>query len=903
MTRRHLPVLLADRLYVPEHKVTREHKEAFTHIITQTAYVQEKGLPKRCGTCSWWMKAWKDNRDRKTFCHNLGYGEYDLCKDYEVRSIKDVVEEEVRTYKELPKHGYVAFARGDEGKLREVFGDKLIDRAEDDRSTRSLGIPLELGGPNKVVLRDYQRPLIRTWRKRGGIIIAPTGCHRKGTLVRLFDGSTKAVERVKVGDRLMGPDSTPRNVLRLYRGKSQMYQVTPVKGEPWVVTPDHVLSLVQTQTGEVTDVSVAEWLNWSATQKHLHKLYRTGVEYADAKVPLDPYFLGVLLGDGSVSGSIEVTNPDPEILSFTRKKAKEWGLRITEWTSGGGCPRLRLAGRKGVKNPLTEVLRELGVHGTTAGTKRVPDLYLHSSRKHRLALLSGLLDTDGHLSGGGYDYISKSEQLSRDVAELARSVGLAAYVASCEKRSQLGSGGTYWRVSISGDCTVIPCRVSRKKAGPRRQSKDVRRTGFSVKQVSTNERYYGFKLDGDQRYLLEDFTVTHNSGKGTMLCALIAKLKHRVLILSQEVRHLTAVMAELKESTNIDELQKQYDTPLMGMLQTKGRMAGKVYPITFATFQLFSHSNGRKLLKKIKDKFGHAHVEEVHHAAARTWFKTLSTLNPLFRTGSTATMERKDQLHPVIFDAIGPVVAESKTEMMPCEITYIKSGVFVPEQALRRFGQYKWGGMLTYVGNRPELMDTVTLNVMGDVAKGYKPLVISERRNFAIALAKNLEILGAKTKLIMGGEKKTVKQKRSLENQWKPVSDALARGDLNVIVGTGVMNEAVNIPPLSALHLPFPSANPGQEKQRAGRIRRPMKGKPTPQIRVYTFEGDPIAATGCHKTRRGVYAKLGFVTKGEQAPDRNPLVAREVSAKPGSKIRSLASLPVPVKARWSGGGG
>lgn len=568
MTRRHLPVLLADRLYVPEHKVTREHKEAFTHIITQTAYVQEKGLPKRCGTCSWWMKAWKDNRDRKTFCHNLGYGEYDLCKDYEVRSIKDVVEEEVRTYKELPKHGYVAFARGDEGKLREVFGDKLIDRAEDDRSTRSLGIPLELGGPNKVVLRDYQRPLIRTWRKRGGIIIAPTG-----------------------------------------------------------------------------------------------------------------------------------------------------------------------------------------------------------------------------------------------------------------------------------------------------------------------------------------------AGKGTMLCALIAKLKHRVLILSQEVRHLTAVMAELKESTNIDELQKQYDTPLMGMLQTKGRMAGKVYPITFATFQLFSHSNGRKLLKKIKDKFGHAHVEEVHHAAARTWFKTLSTLNPLFRTGSTATMERKDQLHPVIFDAIGPVVAESKTEMMPCEITYIKSGVFVPEQALRRFGQYKWGGMLTYVGNRPELMDTVTLNVMGDVAKGYKPLVISERRNFAIALAKNLEILGAKTKLIMGGEKKTVKQKRSLENQWKPVSDALARGDLNVIVGTGVMNEAVNIPPLSALHLPFPSANPGQEKQRAGRIRRPMKGKPTPQIRVYTFEGDPIAATGCHKTRRGVYAKLGFVTKGEQAPDRNPLVAREVSAKPGSKIRSLASLPVPVKARWSGGGG
>ncbi|MFO0491204.1 MAG: Hint domain-containing homing endonuclease, partial [bacterium] len=87
----------------------------------------------------------------------------------------------------------------------------------------------------------------------------------------MFDGSLRPVENVAVGDVLMGPDSTPRRVLALCRGEDDLYRVTPVKGEPFVLNGDHVLSLVctnegkgnfpcQKRGGEIEQVAVREFL-------------------------------------------------------------------------------------------------------------------------------------------------------------------------------------------------------------------------------------------------------------------------------------------------------------------------------------------------------------------------------------------------------------------------------------------------------------------------------------------------------------------------------------------------------------------------------------------------------------------------------------------------------------------
>jgi superfamily II DNA or RNA helicase len=204
-------------------------------------------------------------------------------------------------------------------------------------------------------------------------------------------------------------------------------------------------------------------------------------------------------------------------------------------------------------NPIKDWLQEQRLN-TSAGHKFVPYEYKTASRQARLDVLAGLLDTDGHCSKGtGYDFISKSMQLSTDVVFIARSLGLMANMRPCEKYSQLGTGGTYWRVSISGDADIIPCRIPRKKANARRQRKDVLVHGFDVEPVGVGD-YYGFEIDGDHLYLDGNFIRHHNSGKGLMQSA-IANLMNDAgegLIIYNSRRTLTDQSYERLTQDGID---------------------------------------------------------------------------------------------------------------------------------------------------------------------------------------------------------------------------------------------------------------------------------------------------------------------------------------------------------------
>ena len=146
-------------------------------------------------------------------------------------------------------------------------------------------------------------------------------------------------------------------------------------------------------------------------------------------------------------------------------------------------------------------------------SKHIPAIYLCNSREVRLEVLAGLIDTDGWTNHGGYQIIQKSEILADDICYLARSLGLAAYK---EKRTKYiksrGFSGPYYWVGISGDCSVIPVRLPRKKVAPRVQGwKDHLVTGVEAIRDAGYGEYYGFQLDGDGRFLMGDFTVTHNT--------------------------------------------------------------------------------------------------------------------------------------------------------------------------------------------------------------------------------------------------------------------------------------------------------------------------------------------------------------------------------------------------------
>ena len=548
-------------------------------------------------------------------------------------------------------------------------------------------------------LRPYQaeakQAILSEWSegRRKTLLVLPTGCHAKGEKVLLADGRSKKVEDVQVGDQLIGADGKTRNVLLFHRGESEMYRIVPIKGEPFTVTKDHTLTLIRTRecsnpqhpcqrhAGELVDVTVNEWLRWSERKKHLHKLIRSGAIQAfpahrNARMEIDPYFLGVIIGDGCIVRGVSVTTPDREIKSVIERQADVWNLRIRTEPAGKATTYFLVSDRGRRSNRLIKALRRLRLYGGRAGDKFVPDAYKYTNLAKRLEILAGLLDTDGHCTCKGYDYISKSRRLADDVAFLCRSAGLRASVKPCIKGYR-DVKGVYYRVSISGDCSIIPCRVKRKIADKRQQKKSVLRTGFHVEPAGCGE-YFGFTVDGDNRYLLSDFTITHNCGKTIVFSALTqeqVKKDHRVLIMAHRGELLYQAADKLKMLTGLDAAFEQGEN----------RSLGSFFPVTVGSVQ--SLCQEKRLSTFPQDYFQDIIVDEAHHALSESYQRVLAHFPKANVLGVTATPDRGDkQTLGTFFDSeayeysMSRAIREGylspvKARMIPLQLDISKAGI------------------------------------------------------------------------------------------------------------------------------------------------------------------------------------------------------------------------------------
>lgn len=389
--------------------------------------------------------------------------------------------------------------------------------------------------------------------KRGIMLWGPAGCHAVGQRVIMANGDFKRVEDVSVGDQLLGPDGLPRNVLKLCRGRDEMVRIVPKKGEPFVVNMNHILALAPCGPSSAIktpiNLSVANWLKQSHTQRWALKLYRSPVqEFAEKDLPIPPYILGLWLGDGHTKVPA-VTTMDEEIATAWTEWGKALGLKVYRYAppfNRSATYRLTTgAGGNHGQNHALNLLRQIGVYGN----KHIPLAYRTASVEQRRALLAGLLDTDGYCHNGVAEYSSKLKILADDVAYLARSLGLSAYVYKRRKGTKVNGKDVqrdYFLVSISGDLDQIPTRLSRRLFKRRAQIKNHRHVSFAVEALGEGD-YYGFILDGDHLYLLDDFTVTHNSGKTVcvhQICQLIVQEEGGVAILV-DVPHAAAQCLQL----------------------------------------------------------------------------------------------------------------------------------------------------------------------------------------------------------------------------------------------------------------------------------------------------------------------------------------------------------------------
>lgn len=360
-------------------------------------------------------------------------------------------------------------------------------------------------------------------------------CMHPDTPVIRFDGRITAIKNLKPGDLLMGPDSQPRTVLSTTTGREEMFKVIPTRGDTWECNRSHILVLRCNKAldhkhtkGSTHLYSVDEFLSLPSRVQRALRLIRTGVEFPAAPVEVTPYYLGVWLGDGSIANG-RITTPDPEVRAAILDEAERFGMRVMQHeTRPGFCPQYALVNGRGRDHVVMDFFRADCIK---RGEKRIPVAYLHNSRENRLALLAGLVDTDGHLHEGGYLYeiVTKFEGLRDDILYLARSLGLGADCAV-----KMVNGTQYQRITITGHIDMIPTRVPRKRAQPNRMKKDALLPGFRLESQGEGD-YFGITLDRDHLYLLGDFTITHNT-------YVMMKMAHQAHLAGHNVLAVTTEM-------------------------------------------------------------------------------------------------------------------------------------------------------------------------------------------------------------------------------------------------------------------------------------------------------------------------------------------------------------------------
>lgn len=359
------------------------------------------------------------------------------------------------------------------------------------------------------------------WQPSDLIIIAARPgmgkCLGKGTKVLMYDGSLTCVEDLIPGELLMGDDSTPRQVLSTTTGREMMYWVRQNKGIDYRVNESHILSLKRSRTewrhknGDILNISVKDYLGQTTKFKTNYKGYKTAVEFEARPLSVHPYFLGLWLGDGTSENS-NIATTGTEVVSYLESYAKDLGLSLkTHKQAPQKCPIYCSANDRqpAPGYSLLGLLHELGV----LGNKHIPQNYLLNTRSNRLEILAGLIDSDGHylLQSNGFEITQKSETLARGIKFLCDSLGFRTSLIP--KKAQIASIGfesTVWRLRTYGDLDEVPVRIKRKQPNPWKGRINWQVTDIKVEADKVDD-YYGFELDGNGLFLLEDMTVTHNT--------------------------------------------------------------------------------------------------------------------------------------------------------------------------------------------------------------------------------------------------------------------------------------------------------------------------------------------------------------------------------------------------------
>lgn len=358
-------------------------------------------------------------------------------------------------------------------------------------------------------------------------ILTPTGWRPLGTL--------------RVGDRVVGSDGRPTRITGVFpRGVLPVFNVTFSDGSSVRCDDDHLWAINtpnRRKYGSDLRVLPLREIRKNIRDKannRQHFIPMVGAVQFEAsqRLPIAPYLLGLLLGDGGMTGGyVKFSTSDPELIDAVRSLlpadvTPSFDSRYDWRLTGPNDGRHR-------SNPLTTALQGLGLMGKRSEEKSIPDAYKFASTADRLALLQGLLDTDGCARPDNHiEYSSSSPALAADVQFLVESLGGTARIG-IHRTTHLPS----YRLAVSIPDGFAPFRLARKARlyHGRPMNRPPVRSIESVEPAGSSQVICIAVDAADHLYVTEHFIVTHNTASA-IVAAAVRGTKHTLIVVPNKLK-------------------------------------------------------------------------------------------------------------------------------------------------------------------------------------------------------------------------------------------------------------------------------------------------------------------------------------------------------------------------------
>ena len=381
--------------------------------------------------------------------------------------------------------------------------------------------------PNFNALFVYGSPGVGKEQPHSAKILTPAGWTTMGD--------------IKVGDVVNTPDGTTANVVNKFpQGVKPVFEITLRDGSKTRAGADHlwrVQDSKRTSKAEpfklMTTADMIDAVQEDSDGEFFYKdsagapYYRFRLPYCSPQeferseqLPIDPYTLGLLLGDGGMSSSsaTSFTSIDPELVEAFRQGI----LQIDSTAELKQYPRAPKADWKLIRVPkFNQIVKDLELRGKRSWEKHIPEMYKFATIEDRVALIQGLVDTDGYVAkAGATQFYTTSEQLANDFTDIVRSLGGRCHTRVVENKTYLSpeKGRIPCRDSYSITFSLpvelgAPTRLTRKKDRyeSRTRQNRTKQAIVDIKLVGQEESSCIMIDHPDHLYITDDFIVTHNT--------------------------------------------------------------------------------------------------------------------------------------------------------------------------------------------------------------------------------------------------------------------------------------------------------------------------------------------------------------------------------------------------------